>query len=71
MRDAGSVHITTLGPLAVDGRPVKGERLAALLRELVDARGRAVSVTALTEAVWGSGARGDDGPGDRGVQGGG
>ena len=44
--------ISTLGVLAVDGRPVRGERLAALIRELVDARGRAVSAAALVEAVW-------------------
>lgn len=50
--DAGPVHVTTLGPLALDGRPVRGERLAAVVRELVAARGRAVSVGALTEAVW-------------------
>jgi len=52
MGDAGSVQITTLGELAVDGRPVRGERLAAVLRELVDARGRTVSVGALVDAVW-------------------
>ncbi|MDM7829851.1 BTAD domain-containing putative transcriptional regulator [Cellulomonas edaphi] len=46
------MQITTLGELAVDGRPVRGERLAAVLRTLVDARGRAVSVGALAEAVW-------------------
>lgn len=52
MGDAGAVQITTLGELAVDGRPVRGERLAAVLRELVDARGRTVSVGALVDAVW-------------------
>ncbi|GAB3938443.1 hypothetical protein GCM10027614_18520 [Micromonospora vulcania] len=46
------MQITILGPLAVDGRPVRGERLAAVLRALVDARGRAVSTTLLVEAVW-------------------
>jgi hypothetical protein len=46
------MQITTLGPLAVDGRPVRGERLAALVRELVDARGRAVSTARLVEVVW-------------------
>ncbi|WP_052748420.1 AfsR/SARP family transcriptional regulator [Cellulomonas sp. FA1] len=46
------MRITTLGELAVDGRPVRGERLATLLRELLDARGRAVSVAALVDAVW-------------------
>ncbi|MET8353167.1 MULTISPECIES: BTAD domain-containing putative transcriptional regulator [unclassified Micromonospora] len=50
--DAGSVQITILGPLAVDGRPVRGERLAAVVRALVDARGRAVSTTLLVDAVW-------------------
>jgi DNA-binding SARP family transcriptional activator len=44
--------VTTLGVLAVDGRPVRGERLAALVRELVGARGRAVSAAALVDAVW-------------------
>jgi predicted ATPase len=48
----GVLAITTLGTLAVDGRPVRGERLAALLRELIGARGRVVSTVALVEAVW-------------------
>src|SRR6478736_4822995 len=48
----GPVQITTLGELAIDGRPVRGDRLATVLRELVDARGRAVSVGALADAVW-------------------
>ena len=46
------MQITILGPLAVDGRPVRGDRLATVIRELVDARGRPVSVAALAEAVW-------------------
>src|SRR5690348_5199885 len=46
------MRITTLGPLAVDGRPVRGERLAAVIRELVGARGRAVSPAGLIDAVW-------------------
>ncbi|AGL14190.1 BTAD domain-containing putative transcriptional regulator [Actinoplanes sp. N902-109] len=46
------MRITTFGPLAVDGTPVRGERLAAVIRELVDARGRAVSSGALVDAVW-------------------
>ena len=46
------MQITTLGPLAVDGQPVRGERLAAVVRELVEARGRAVSTAALVDAVW-------------------
>ncbi|WP_410812683.1 BTAD domain-containing putative transcriptional regulator [Micromonospora sp. 067-2] len=46
------MQITILGPLAVDGRPVRGERLAAVLRALVDARGRTVSVGLLVDAVW-------------------
>lgn len=46
------MHVTTLGPLALDGRPVRGERLSAVVRELVAARGRAVRVGALVEAVW-------------------
>ena len=53
------MRITTLGPLAVDGRPVRGDRLAAVIRELVDARGRVVSVGALVDAVW-QGAPPDD-----------
>src|SRR3954454_24616772 len=52
VRDAGRVRIPTLGPRAVDGRPVRGTRLAAAVRELVGARGRAVSTAALTQAVW-------------------
>ena len=56
------MRITTLGPLAVDGRPVRGERLAAVVRELVEARGRTVSVAALVDAVW-DGAPPDDAPG--------
>ncbi|WP_123678324.1 BTAD domain-containing putative transcriptional regulator [Couchioplanes caeruleus] len=46
------MRITTLGPLAVDGQPVRGERLAAVIRELVGARGRTVSTGALVDAVW-------------------
>ncbi|WP_146846698.1 BTAD domain-containing putative transcriptional regulator [Cellulomonas terrae] len=46
------MHITTLGALAVDGRPVRGDRLAALVGALLDARGRGVSSTALVEEVW-------------------
>jgi len=46
------VQITTLGTLTVDGTPVRGERLAAVVRMLLDARGRALSSTALAEAVW-------------------
>ncbi|BCJ52605.1 hypothetical protein Asp14428_40800 [Actinoplanes sp. NBRC 14428] len=46
------VRITTLGPLAVNGQPVRGERLAAVIRELVGARGRAVSTAGLADAVW-------------------
>jgi predicted ATPase/DNA-binding SARP family transcriptional activator len=57
--DDGGVLITTLGPLAVDGQPVKGDRLAAVIRELVDARGRTVSTGALIDVVW-SGAPPDD-----------
>ena len=46
------MRITTLGPLAVDGKPVGGKRLAAVIRELVEARGHPVSAAALVEAVW-------------------
>ncbi|WP_433075745.1 hypothetical protein ACQP1P_29865 [Dactylosporangium sp. CA-052675] len=46
------MRITTLGGLAVDGRPVRGERLAAVVRALVGARGRTVTAAALAEAVW-------------------
>ncbi|MGQ5261381.1 BTAD domain-containing putative transcriptional regulator [Micromonospora sp. ZYX-F-536] len=56
------MQITILGPLAVDGRPVRGERLAAVLRALVDARGRAVSTRLLVDAVW-DGAPPDDATG--------
>jgi len=54
------VQITTLGGLAVDGHPVPGRRLAALVRALVDGHGAAVSVARLTEAVWSD----DDEPGE-------
>ncbi|WP_432972023.1 BTAD domain-containing putative transcriptional regulator [Dactylosporangium sp. CA-233914] len=47
------MRITTLGELAVDGRPVRGERLAAVVRALVEARGRTVTPAALAESVWG------------------
>jgi predicted ATPase len=53
------VRITILAELAVDGRPVRGERLAAVIRELVGARGRTVSVPALVEAVWDGSPPGD------------
>ncbi|WP_327003568.1 hypothetical protein OHA72_52310 [Dactylosporangium sp. NBC_01737] len=53
------MRITTLGPLAVDGRPVRGDRLAAVIRELLDARDRTVSTGALVDAVW-QGAPPDD-----------
>ncbi|WP_406069119.1 BTAD domain-containing putative transcriptional regulator [Micromonospora sp. NBC_01638] len=56
------MQITTLGPFAVDGRPVRGERLAAVIRALVDARGRAVSTSLLVDAVW-DGAPPDDATG--------
>ncbi|MET7419236.1 BTAD domain-containing putative transcriptional regulator [Dactylosporangium sp. NPDC005555] len=56
------MRVTTLGELAVDGRPVKGARLAAVVRSLVDARGRAVSVGALVDAVWDADPP-DDAPG--------
>jgi predicted ATPase/DNA-binding SARP family transcriptional activator/tetratricopeptide (TPR) repeat protein len=56
------VRITTLGELAVDGQPVRGERLATVVRALVDARGRAVSTAALVDAVW-EGAPPDDATG--------
>ncbi|WP_456846594.1 AfsR/SARP family transcriptional regulator, partial [Cellulomonas sp. P5_C6] len=46
------MQITTLGALAVDGRPVRGDRLVALVGALLDARGRAVSSAALVEDVW-------------------
>ena len=62
MGDDGGVRITTLGPLAVDGRPVRGDRLATVLRELIGARGRTVSTGMLIDAVW-QGAAPDDAPG--------
>uniref|UniRef100_UPI0037DD2EF6 hypothetical protein n=1 Tax=uncultured Cellulomonas sp. TaxID=189682 RepID=UPI0037DD2EF6 len=46
------MQITTLGGLAVDGRAVRGDRLAALVSALLDARGRTVSSVALVEVVW-------------------
>ena len=46
------MQITTLGPLAVDGRLIRGERLITLVRTLIGARGRAVSTTSLVEAIW-------------------
>ncbi|MFC3505499.1 BTAD domain-containing putative transcriptional regulator [Micromonospora krabiensis] len=46
------MQITILGPLAVDGRPVRGDRLATVVRALVEARGRLVSTPLLTDAVW-------------------
>lgn len=46
------MQITTLGTLAVDGRAVRGDRLVAVVRALLDARGRAVSSAALVEDVW-------------------
>ena len=52
MGNAGGVQITILGPLTVDGRPVRGERLAAVVRELVEARGRSVSTATLVDAIW-------------------
>jgi len=60
--DDDGVRITTLGPLAVDGRPVRGVRLTAVIRELLDARGRTVATGALVEAVW-RGASPDDAAG--------
>lgn len=56
------MQITTLGPLAVDGQPVRGERLAAVIRALADARGRAISTSLLVDAVW-DGAPPDDATG--------
>src|SRR5689334_4848449 len=55
----GGVRVTTLGPLALDGQPVHGDRLAAVVRELVGARGRRVSLAALAEAVWNGDPPGD------------
>ncbi|MGY4645004.1 BTAD domain-containing putative transcriptional regulator [Cellulomonas sp. URHB0016] len=46
------MQITTLGTLAVDGRAVRGDRLVAVVRALLDARGRTVSSAALVEDVW-------------------
>jgi predicted ATPase/DNA-binding SARP family transcriptional activator len=52
LRDAIPVKITTLGPLAIEGKAVEGSRLTALLRPLLLARGRIVAATDLVEAVW-------------------
>ena len=46
------MQITTLGALAVDGLPVRGDRLVALIGALLDARGRVVSSSTLVEDVW-------------------
>jgi predicted ATPase len=40
--------------LAVDGAPVRGERLATVVRALLDARGRPVPASSLVNAVWGA-----------------
>ena len=40
VRDAVPVQITTLGALAVDGRPVRGDRLVTLLPDLLDSARR-------------------------------
>lgn len=47
------MRVTTLGMLTVDGQPVRGHRLATLVRALVDAQGRPVTVAALIDALWG------------------
>ena len=52
MGDAVHVQITTLGALAVDGQPVRGDKLVALIAALLEARGRVVSSAALVEDVW-------------------
>lgn len=59
MRDAVRVQITVLGELALDGRPVRGSRLVALVLALVDARGRTVRASTLVEAVWDGDEPGD------------
>jgi predicted ATPase/DNA-binding SARP family transcriptional activator len=46
------VQISMLGPLTIDGTPVEGSRLTALLRPLLLARGRIIAATDLAEAVW-------------------
>ncbi|GAA2338015.1 BTAD domain-containing putative transcriptional regulator [Dactylosporangium salmoneum] len=56
------MRITTLGELALDDRPVRGERLTAVVRALVEARGRTLTPALLAEAVWG-GAPPDDAAG--------
>ncbi|MBX6752041.1 MAG: helix-turn-helix domain-containing protein, partial [Micromonosporaceae bacterium] len=47
------MRVTTLGMLTVNGQPVRGRRLAALVRTLVDAQGRPVTTAALIDALWG------------------
>ena len=47
------MRVTTLGMLAVDGEPVRGERLATVVRVLLDARGRPVQASSLVDAIWG------------------
>ncbi|WP_019135375.1 AfsR/SARP family transcriptional regulator, partial [Cellulomonas massiliensis] len=46
------MRITTLAELTVDGRPVRGERLAAVVRALVENAGRPVPTTTLVDDVW-------------------
>ncbi|GHS88555.1 SARP family transcriptional regulator [Actinomycetota bacterium] len=44
--------LSILGPVAVDGRPVPGERLPTLVRALAESPGQSVSTSALVEEVW-------------------
>ncbi|WP_426593462.1 BTAD domain-containing putative transcriptional regulator [Cellulomonas sp. McL0617] len=46
------MQITTLGALAVDGQPVRGDKLVTLIGALLAARGRVVSSAVLVEDVW-------------------
>lgn len=46
------MRITTLAELTVDGRPVRGERLAAVVRALVEHAGRPVPTGTLVDEVW-------------------
>lgn len=46
------MQLTVLGTLALDGRPVPGARVGALVRTLAAARGRVVTTTGLVEDVW-------------------
>ena len=53
------MQISALGPLTLDGRPVPGSRLGALVLALVLARGRIVPAASLIESIWAGAAPSD------------